>query len=113
MFFNKEKFSKNELIKWGVIGGGAEVIYVILVGLLISNLDKYIASPQPAILGIFTVLTLLVISVAVSGLCVFGFPAYLAMQKQYKEALWTICATFATILISLILAIIIMIIFKN
>ncbi|MCX6740049.1 MAG: hypothetical protein NTZ49_02360 [Candidatus Parcubacteria bacterium] len=113
MFFNKEKFSQKEVIKWGVVAGLAEVIYVILVVLFMTLMDKYMSSPNPAILNIFSVLILFVISAGISGLFVFGFPAYLALQKQYKEALWTICATFATILLSFILGVSIIILFFN
>lgn len=113
MFFNKEKFNKKEILKWGVGAGLAEVVYVILVGLCMSSLDKVMSNPQPIVLGIFSVLILLVISAGISGLLVFGYPAYLALQKQYKEALWTICATFATIILSFILGVSLIILFFN
>lgn len=112
MFWSKE-LNKKMLCKWGIGGGLAEVAYIILVGGLMTGLGSVMPKIQPEFLAMITVLTLFVLSAGLSGLFVFGYPVYLALQKQYKEALWTIIVTFATILICFLSAIFIAIIISK
>jgi len=48
----------------------------------------------PNILGWILILFLLVLSAAVTGLLVFGYPVYLALNKKVKEALKVLGYTF-------------------
>ena len=50
-------------------------------------------SAKPGYFGIVPMLILLVFSVAVTGLMVFGYPTYLALNDQIKESLKTIIYT--------------------
>lgn len=88
--------------KMGILGGLAESIYCGLVasGLWISsNFNN--AKMNELATGVL-VLMLLVFSVAVSGILVFGYPMYLAIEKKYKEAFQTVGITLLTIMLVLI-----------
>lgn len=78
------------------------VIYVLFVGLVISQLESFNFEP-PHPLGITMVLTLLVFSAAVSGTLVFGYPAYLLVNKETKRALMILGFTFLFLISFLIL----------
>lgn len=110
MFFNKEQINQKEMIKWGIGGALAEIIYVLIIVGLFSVLDKVLATP-PQFTGFLFMLLLFVFSAGISGLFVFGMPAYLALQKKYTEAIVMIFVTFATLFASLILILIINLIF--
>jgi hypothetical protein len=98
MFWTKD-INKKEIIKWGLGGALVEIGYVLMVVLLINELDNFM--PQmPQILGMAFMLLLLVFSVTVSGLFVFGYPAYLVFQKKIKEALATLLVTLITFIFS-------------
>lgn len=62
----------------------------------------------PRFLGSLLILVLLVFSAAVTGSIVFGYPAYLALNKRIKEALSILAFTLLYCLI-IILAIVIII----
>jgi len=96
--FKKQKINESEVMKFGFLGGLAEAGYIFLVILVMTVLDKAMPSP-PHIMAGFMVLSLLVFSVAVSGVLVFGYPAYLGFQKRYVEALMTLATTMVTIAI--------------
>lgn len=96
--FKKQKINESEVLKFGFLGGIAEAAYVFLVICLMTTLDKTV-SPTPNFIAGFLVLILLVFSVAVSGILVFGYPAYLAFQKRFAEALMTGITTLVTLAI--------------
>ncbi len=106
MFGLFKKNDKKEICKWGIAGGVAEIIYVIFVVLAINYLGEFLPEPNE-LLGFLFGLLLFVFSVAVSGVLVFGYPAYLALQKKYKPAFWTLLATLLTILIGFIVVLLI------
>jgi hypothetical protein len=60
-------------------------IYCALIAGLFSLLEKSFATP--GYLGFALMLILLVFSAAVCGFLVFGYPVYLLLNKQTKEAL--------------------------
>lgn len=78
--------------------------YVTLISGLFKVMGKMAPKP-PAFLGAIAMLSLLVFSVAVVGLVVFGYPAWLALNNKIKKAL-TILAY--TLLYSLLFIIIIL-----
>lgn len=98
--FKKQKINESEVMKFGFLGGIAEATYIFSVACLIMFLDKVIPkTPQPAVFQIVLVLLLFVFSAAVSGILVCGYPAYLAFQKRFSEALMTGVTTLVTLAI--------------
>jgi len=95
MFWDKKNDNK-EIFKWGIGGGLAEIIYVALIALLMSALGNTIGGASQ-ILSMSLFLLLLVVSVGLSGLFMFGYPAVLALQKKFKEAIFTVLVSFATL----------------
>lgn len=94
MFWSKG-INKKEIINWGVGGALVEIGYILVVALGMHGLGGIM--PQTSeIFAAIIMLLLLVFSVAVSGLFVFGYPAYLVFQKKFKEALATLLVTFIT-----------------
>jgi hypothetical protein len=60
------------------------LVYIFLLALVMSSLgDQF---EPPGLVGIILVLTLLVLSAALTGSLVFGYSVYLAMQKKTKAA---------------------------
>lgn len=75
---------------------------------LVASFFRYIGqtSVQPdGIAGVTLMLFLMVFSAAVTGLLVFGYPAYLALHNKIKEALLILAFT---LLYSLLIFIIIL-----
>jgi hypothetical protein len=60
-------------------------IYSILIGSFFYLMEQ--VTSTPGFLGVVLMLILLVFSAAVTGSMVFGYPAYLALNKRIKEAL--------------------------
>lgn len=94
----KQKVNEAEVMKFGFLGGVSEAAYVFLVVSLMTILEKTPPPKQNFITG-FLVLMLLVFSAAVSAILVFGYPAYLAFQKRFAEALMTAATTLVTLAI--------------
>ena len=67
-----------------------------------------IMQTQEEIIMIATMLVLLVFSAAVTGSLVFGYPAYLAMQKKLKAAITLLGFTFLYFLGAIIIAVLIL-----
>lgn len=102
----RKKLDQKLLIKKGIIAGLLEVIFIILVAsFFIISETLFPASAGSLIFGIIAVLSLLVISAAVSAVLVLGYPAYLFLQKKYKEAIVMLGATLGTMLVIFILVI--------
>jgi hypothetical protein len=89
-------------------GLGVAAYCAVIAGLF--QILKNSAVTAPGILASIFMLVLLVFSVAVTGSIVFGYPAYLALKNQIKEAISILAFTLLYCLA--ILAIIIVIIFK-
>jgi hypothetical protein len=93
-----QKLLKLSLPKLGFVMALAEVIYVILVVSLlffgVPFIDGEMEARIPEIAGPIVMLLVFVTSAAISAVLVFGYPAYLAMEKRWKDAvtlaLWTI-----------------------
>ena len=71
--------------------------------LLMTTMDKFMNQNAGTGLAILSVLLLLVFSAAVSGVLVFGCPAYLALQKKYDQAILTLLVTLLTLFVGFIL----------
>lgn len=100
--FGGKQVKNQDIIKWGILGALAEIGYILIIVGLFTVLDKVLATP-PEFIGFLFMLLLFVFSVGVSGVFVFGYAAYLALQKKYKEAACTVFVTFSTMLIVLLL----------
>ena len=99
MWFFKEKIDTSLVMKFGFLGGIAEALYCSLVASLIMFLDKTMSQPPTPILGLVFMLLLLVFSVGVSGLLIFGYPTYLAFQKRFAEGLMAAITSLITLVI--------------
>lgn len=71
-------------------------VYIALVSTLMRFMESTMTDP-PAMVGMMTILLLLVFSAGITGTLVFGYPAYLALQKQWKEAVLVVTYTFASL----------------
>ena len=60
-------------------------------------------SARPGLLGIVLMLLLLVFSAAVTGSMVFGYPAFLALNKNIREALRVLAYTLLYSLVIILL----------
>ena len=86
----------------GLLQAVSITAYCALIGGVFFWMEKITANP--GFFGIFLMLTLFVFSAAVTGLTVFGYPAYLALNKKIKEALLVLAYTLAySLLIILII----------
>ena len=95
----KTKVNESEVMRYGFLGGIGQALYCFLVVLFITMLDGAIPSNINPMFGFLMFLLLFVFSAGMSGVIVFGYPAYLAFQKQYLEALLTAVTTLVTIMI--------------
>lgn len=87
----------------GVLTGLMEVCYIALVAIFMVGTNSFFsnvpASSWLNVFGIICLLSLFVLSVGVSGLLVFGWPAHYIMEHKYKEALAAILGTIFTMFV--------------
>jgi len=102
--FKKHKINDSVVLKFGFLGGVAEAAYILLVVSLMTFLEQIMPKSPEGIVAPLLILLLFVFSAAVSGILVFGYPAYLAFQKRFSEALMTAVTTLITMAIIGILA---------
>jgi hypothetical protein len=95
--FKKMGFDQSTVIKFGLLGGLAEALYCLAVTGLISLMDNITRGIDFKILNFLLVLLLFVFSAGVSGILVFGYPAYLALQKRFIEAFLTAVISLLTL----------------
>jgi len=96
--FKKQKINESEVLKFGFLGGITEAGYIYLVVSVMTILGRVMPRPPEMVVG-FMVLSLFVFSATVSGVLVLGYPAYLAFQKRFAEALMTLVTTLVTLAI--------------
>ncbi|HEX7455980.1 MAG TPA: hypothetical protein VF303_00750 [Candidatus Nanoarchaeia archaeon] len=75
----------------GLLQALGVTIYSVLIGGFFYFMQE--VSATPGFLGIVLMLILLIFSAAVTGSTVFGYPAYLALNKKIKEALSVLAYT--------------------
>lgn len=90
-------------MRYGFLGGIGQALYCFVVVLFITTLDSAMPRTGNPVFGMLMFLLLFVFSAGVSGIMVFGYPAYLASQKRYVEALLTAVTTLVTIMLTFIL----------
>lgn len=91
----------------GLLQAFGVAIYCVLVVAIINYFGKIFFAPPGFWSSVF-ILILLVFSAAVSGSIVFGYPAYLALNKRIKRALSVLAFT-ALYSLGIILIIVILI----
>jgi Ni,Fe-hydrogenase I cytochrome b subunit len=95
----RAQVTRQELVKDGVIAAFLQVVYIAFVAVFFMIADT--AFPDDSwlvVVGVVAFLILLVLSVAVSGMLLFGYPMYYALQKKYPEALAILLVTCGTLL---------------
>jgi len=99
--FNRDKESTP--VGQGVVTGIMEVCYIALVAIFLVGTQAFFNNTSPSpwmnVFGIVCLLSLLVLSVGISGLFVFGWPAHYVMEKKYEEALASFFATVVTMFV--------------
>lgn len=94
-----DKFqTKKDLIRIGILMGFLETLFVVLVTLFMDWASRNLPSLDNFLFGAI-ILLLLVLGVAISGILVFGYPALLAIERRFKEAILMISVTLITLLI--------------
>lgn len=85
----------------GAIAGVAEAFYIALVAVFMASTQILFATPNASnvVFGIISFLILFVISVAISGFLVFGWPIHYFLEKKYREAVFAFAGTIATMFI--------------
>lgn len=94
---------------YGLAGGIVEAIYCFFIATLVMSLNNVLAGPT--VFNFLLMLLIIVFSVAVSGILIFGYPLYLALKKQYQEAIFTVLISLVTLIILGLLIIIFKVIF--
>ena len=97
--FNRDQMSQP--VGQGVVAGIMQVAYIALVAIFMAGTQAFLATTKPwsAIFGVIAFLSLLVLSVAVTGVIIFGWPIVYSLDKRYKEALTVFVSTVATMFV--------------
>jgi len=95
----REKATRSELVKDGVIAGVAEVLYIGLTVVFSLIAESTFPSDGTVIItSALAFLVLLVLSAAVSATLIFGWPLYYALKGRYAEAFAILLVTIGTLL---------------
>ena len=95
---------KNTILKTGFSNAFIAAAYITLVAIFIHNAEKIFGPSEDQPLTIVAMLLLLVISVAVMGITIFGRPLMWYLDGKKKEA---VLLVFHTIFFLMILAVLI------
>ena len=103
-----EQIKTNQAIGYGVAGGIAEAVYVALVVTFLSSAENFLPNFElNKFFAPMLMLLIFVISAGLSGLAVFGYPAYLALQKNYKNAaIAAVSALVTLVVVGLLVAVV-------
>ncbi|NUM25089.1 MAG: hypothetical protein HUU49_00525 [Candidatus Buchananbacteria bacterium] len=99
MIRRKQKIDESEVLKFGFLGGIAQATYILLVALFIQVISLARPAGKGGVGDVILVLIMFVFSAAASAIIVFGYPAYLAVQKRFAESLMTAVTTLVTLAI--------------
>lgn len=88
--WSRDKFSTP--MGQGAAAGLTEICYIMLVAIFMVGTESLFAAASPwvSIFGIVAVLALFVMSVAVSGVLLLGWPLYYFLERKYKEGLYAL-----------------------
>ena len=78
----------------GLLQALGVLIYCVIVSGVFQLLKGTTKQPPEFLIASFMLL-FLVFSAATTGALVFGYPVYLAMNKEIKKALWVLLSTLA------------------
>lgn len=98
MFF-KDKVHIEEVIKWGVLAGLFEGLYIGLAALLYGYrpaLEALAGGWSGA--ATFILVGLIVISAIITSVIVFAHPIYSLLHRHYKDGLLTVVVTLITVI---------------
>ena len=100
MFWTK-KINDTAVMRYGFLGGILEAFYCFLVVLFMSFIQQslIISAKASGLAGFLLFLLVFVFSAAASGLLLFGYPVYLALQQRFAEALMTAATSLLTMAI--------------
>lgn len=98
MFF-KDQVHVSEVIKWGVLAGLFEGLYIGLAALLVSYrpILEALAGGWAGV-ATFLLIGLITISAIITSVIVFAHPIYSLLHKNYKDGLLTVVITLITII---------------
>ncbi len=92
-----------DVARRAMIAGLLELAYIVVVAFFFAAAGAaFSAGPEAVIIGAVTFLILLVMSVAVSGVLVFGYPVYYLLRRQEEEAILAIKVTLGTMAVAFI-----------
>lgn len=100
------KLKKISPILIGLVQAVLVLIYVVLVSQFLMATTDIVSRSNDLMVGMFMLL-LLVFSAGIAGFLVFGYFAYLLIDKEIKRALAVLGYTFLFLLIELLIIIII------
>jgi len=96
MFFQK-KVHLSEVIKWGVLAGLFEGLYIGLAAILLSQQYRLETLIGWEVTIVFLFMLVLSVSAIVTTVIVFAHPLYSLLRKQYRDALATLLVTLLTL----------------
>lgn len=99
--------TKSKIVLYSLGHAAAVLGYIILVVFLITNLEKYFADTPDTFMAPISMLLLLVLSVSVMAVLIFGRPAYLFLNNAKKEAYYFLGYTMGWLLLFVIIAFIV------
>lgn len=92
----------------GLIQAAGVLFYCFLIAGFINLLSGFSITPG-SFIGPSIMLTLLVVSAAITGTIVFGYPVYLAIKNKIKEAIFLLLYTFLYLISFVFIGIIIVV----
>jgi hypothetical protein len=102
------KFKKLPLPLLAFFQAALVAIYCGLVALFISWIGRFMDGPGE-VWQIILSLCLLVVSAAITGFLVFGYPVYLFFDKEFKKALQLLGYTFLFLILIIVIILLILI----
>lgn len=87
------KLTKTRLLTSGLINALAVLLYTLAIAWLLDNLGQIFSPYGPQFVQITAFLMIIILSVIVIGLLIFGWPAVLYVQGSRKESLYLITVT--------------------
>ena len=95
-------YKHNKAYTIAVGGGILEALYCFFIAWLLPKLGEILGQGKSVLNPLLMLLTL-VFSVALSGFLLFGYPIYLASQKQYSLAFSSVAVSLITLIVILLL----------
>jgi len=109
MWFRKkeEEITIKKMAEIAIGAGTLEFIYIMLIAwLFFGAQNTFFGSDAPEGFYFALMLIILVISAAISGVLVLGYPAYLIYIKKIREGIFTLVVTLITLMVYFILGLI-------